>query len=68
MRQHRSIDTKIRGTARQKQARREIQAFLKAVNSYPDRFVKEPYLSFQQHLCSVELEQRSFSERRRTQA
>ena len=34
-------------------AQREIENFLQAVESYPDRFAREPYLSFQQHLCSI---------------
>ena len=64
MKQYRSVEDTF-SAARQKQVRREIKAFLKAIHSYPDRFVKEPYLSFQQHLCSVASEQRPFSERRR---
>jgi hypothetical protein len=35
------------------QAQREIDSFLRAVTSYPDRFAREPYLSFQQHLSSI---------------
>ena len=35
------------------EAQREIENFLQAVRSYPDRFAREPYLSFQQHLCSI---------------
>ena len=31
----------------------QIDNFLRALNSYPDRFAREPYLSFQQHLSSV---------------
>ena len=67
MRQYRSVGVKSPGAARQKQVRREIKAFLEAVNSYPDRFVKEPYLSFQQHLYSVESEQYLLAEGRRNQ-
>jgi hypothetical protein len=35
------------------EVQREIESFLRAVKSYPDRFAREPYLSFQQHLCSI---------------
>jgi hypothetical protein len=40
-------------TQRENDARREIENFLQAVQSYPDRFVREPYLTFQQHLCNI---------------
>jgi hypothetical protein len=38
---------------RSEQVRREIQEFLRAVDSYPARVAKEPRVSFQQHLCSI---------------
>jgi hypothetical protein len=38
---------------REHEAQREIDSFLRAVSSYPDRFAREPYLSFQQHLSSI---------------
>src|SRR5579863_5860436 len=31
------------------QVRREIQSFLRALRSYPDRFAKEPHITFEQH-------------------
>ena len=31
----------------------EVQSFLQALASYPDRFAKEPTVSFEQHLCSL---------------
>jgi hypothetical protein len=37
---------------RNEQVRREIQNFLEAVNSYPERVAREPQATFQQHLCS----------------
>ncbi len=40
-------------TKHKNDAQREIEKFLHAVQSYPDRFAREPYLSFQQHLCSI---------------
>lgn len=38
---------------REHEVRREIDSFLRAINSYPDRFAREPYLSFQEHLSSI---------------
>ena len=35
------------------QVRREINNFLQALDSYPDRVAKEPNVTFQQHLCSI---------------
>jgi hypothetical protein len=32
---------------------REIERFLRALSSYPDRFAREPHLSFQQHFSSI---------------
>jgi hypothetical protein len=37
----------------QREVQREIDSFLRAVSSYPDRFAREPYLSFEQHLSSI---------------
>jgi hypothetical protein len=34
-------------------AQQEIDSFLRALRSYPDRFARDPYLSFQQHLSSI---------------
>ncbi len=31
------------------QVRREIQSFLQALHSYPDRFARNPRLSFEEH-------------------
>ncbi len=38
---------------RNERARLEIQNFLHALDSYPARAVKEPRISFQQHLSAV---------------
>jgi hypothetical protein len=35
------------------EVQKEIQNFLRAVDSYPDRVAKEPRLSFQQHLSNI---------------
>jgi hypothetical protein len=43
-----------RGSAQpsSEQVQGEIQNFLRAIDSYPDRFAKQPGVSFQRHLCS----------------
>src|SRR5271166_5555683 len=43
-----------RGSAppRSEQVQEEIQNFLRAIDSYPTRFAKEPRISFQRHLRS----------------
>jgi len=51
MRNHVQLRESVR--PRNEQVRREIQGFLRAVDSYPERFAREPRVSFQQHLCSV---------------
>jgi len=40
-------------TERQREVQHEIDNFLQALNSYPDRFAREPYLTFEQHLFSI---------------
>jgi hypothetical protein len=47
-----AIDLGVADT-REGDAQREIDSFLRALSSYPDRFAREPYLSFQQHLSSI---------------
>lgn len=41
------------GSMGKSDVRQEIDNFLRALSSYPDRFAREPYLSFQQHLSSI---------------
>jgi hypothetical protein len=36
-----------------REAQTEIQSFLKALDSYPNRFALEPRVSFEQHLRSL---------------
>jgi len=38
---------------RQREVQREIENFLRALNSYPDRFALNPGISFEQHLFSI---------------
>jgi hypothetical protein len=37
-----------------REARVEIQSFLQALDSYPTRFSREPEVSFEQHLTSLD--------------
>ncbi len=39
--------------SRNVQVQREIENFLRALDSYPARVAREPRVSFRQHLCSV---------------
>jgi hypothetical protein len=50
---HYATALRVSDAAREGEVQREIDSFLRAVRSYPDRFAREPYLSFQQHLSSV---------------
>ncbi|HYA25820.1 MAG TPA: hypothetical protein VEF05_16775 [Terriglobales bacterium] len=38
---------------REVEVRREIDNFLLALHSYPERFADDPCLSFEQYLCSI---------------
>jgi hypothetical protein len=49
---HQGTDLRV-ADARERDAQREIDSFLRALSSYPDRFAREPYLSFEQHLSSI---------------
>ncbi|HTW59689.1 MAG TPA: hypothetical protein VMD99_16290 [Terriglobales bacterium] len=49
----RKIRVERRRTPGNRQVRREIQNFLRALNSYPDRFSKNPGISFEQHYDGV---------------
>ena len=41
-------------TSRDQDVKQEIENFLHALNSYPDRFAREPRLSFHEHLFNIE--------------
>jgi hypothetical protein len=47
---HRRITPSSSSAAFERDARREIEHFKHAINSYADRFAREPHLSFEQHL------------------
>lgn len=52
-------------TGRQREVQREIETFLRALSSYPDRFARNPYLSFEQHFFSIAGTSQSIEPRRR---
>ena len=41
---------------RDREVRQEIENFLNALSSYPDRFARDPYVSFEEHLFFVTAE------------
>jgi hypothetical protein len=53
VKKHNVADALVSDANRECEVQREIDSFLRAVSSYPDRFAREPYLSFQQHLSSI---------------
>jgi len=53
IKRHHATDLRVSDVERENEVQREIDSFLRAVNSYPDRFAREPYLSFQQHLSNI---------------
>jgi hypothetical protein len=50
---HHSTVLRIDGATWDHEVQQEIDSFLRAVRSYPARFAREPYLSFQQHLSTI---------------
>ena len=65
---HRSVAPAVLRVVSEKHNQREIENYLKALSSYPDRFARDPELSFEQHLCSLVYAQpmRTGVERRRS--
>jgi hypothetical protein len=53
IKRHHATDLRVSGAERENEVQREIDGFLRAVNSYPDRFAREPYLSFEQHFFNL---------------
>jgi len=50
---HDATDLRVSDAAREHEVQQDIDSFLRALSSYPDRFAREPYLSFRQHLSSI---------------
>jgi hypothetical protein len=49
----------IAAGSRERAIRGEMKSFLLALSSYPDRFARDPYISFEQHLFSIVAAHRS---------
>jgi len=62
---HRPMVVGVSDATRAREVQQEIEDFLKALNSYPDRFAHDPCLSFEQHLFSVIGAERTCCEQRR---
>ena len=56
MRMHTSPARPGPTAGRDEEVQREIQNFLQALRTYPERFAQEPHLSFEQHFCRVAAE------------
>jgi hypothetical protein len=53
IKRHQAPHLPVTDQAGEHDVQRDIDSFLRAISSYPDRFAREPYLSFQQHLSSI---------------
>jgi hypothetical protein len=56
IREDRPATTGLSDAARDREVRQEIENFLNALSSYPDRFARDPYVSFEEHLFIVSAE------------
>lgn len=63
---HRPLAVGVSDDTRAREVQQEIEDFLRALHSYPDRFADDPCLSFEQHLFSVLGAERTCCEERRT--
>jgi hypothetical protein len=56
IREDRPATASLSDAAREREVRQEIENFLNALSSYPDRFARDPYVSFEEHLFIVTAE------------
>ena len=56
IREHRPATAGLSDATRDREVRQEIEIFLNALSSYPDRFARDPYVSFEEHLFIVTAE------------
>jgi hypothetical protein len=59
IRKHRPNGSGLSETVRQQEVQQEIESFLRALSSYPDRFARDPGLSFERHLFSISAPQQA---------
>jgi hypothetical protein len=52
-RKQQAVGTGVSDARREREVQREIENFMRALTSYPDRFARDPYLSFEQHLLCI---------------
>jgi hypothetical protein len=50
----RIVDPRESSRPANRQARREIQSYLQALGSYPERFSRDPGVTFEQHLSGLD--------------
>jgi hypothetical protein len=50
---------------RELEVRQEIEQFLQALNSYPERVQREPHLSFHEHMFRIAITEQTAGERSR---
>lgn len=48
-----AVGIAVSDASREREVQREIENFMRALTSYPDRFARNPYLSFEQHLFRI---------------
>ena len=56
IREDRPATAGLSDAARDREVRQEIENFLNALSSYPDRFARDPFVSFEEHLFIVTAE------------
>jgi hypothetical protein len=56
-----AVGTAASDARREREVQREIENFMRALTSYPDRFARDPYLSFEQHLFRIAAADRPLS-------
>ena len=56
IREDRPVTAGLSDAARDREVRQEIENFLNALSSYPDRFARDPFVSFEEHLFIVTAE------------
>jgi hypothetical protein len=61
----RPVGSVVSSAGREREVQREIENFLRALSSYPDRFARDPRLSFERHLFSLAARQSAVGEERR---
>ena len=48
-----AVGNAVSDARREREVQREIENFMRALTSYPDRFARDSHLSFEQHLFRI---------------